>query len=229
MKINKVMLRNRGIKGLDLVYEKYEERGGVSFLVEVRDKRRAPVHGDLLKCFEWLEKSMLLVLEKERGNVEVNGVEIKDVGYVLHGSLEVGSGVIGIKSGILSGENFDGYGEVLNIVKGLLEEVGEYLDRGKTMGIDEYLAVLDKGKVEYEGLSEEEKKAVSIKLLEEAGAIVLMPSEVSLGVDEDLGVGVNSEDKEEEKDGLEEIDFFLPVINEKVLVKKKLDSDDFEL
>lgn len=242
MKISKVKLRNGGMKGLDLVSEKYELKGGVSFRVESKDKRNAPAHRDLIKCFEWLKKSMLLALDMEVGHIDIDGLEIKSDGYVLLGVYSALAGDFPLKSPVLSADNFSGYEALDNIIKGLLVEVKEYLEGGKVMGIDEYVVRHNKGsegfdEKEYEGLSKEEKMKAYVSLIEKAGGFVTMPDDLELYFAEEevvkkeekvtnskeVVLGVDEQDK-----GDDLFDISEPV-REKVLVKKSIDEDDFEL
>jgi len=185
MKIAKVKLRNEGLKGLEVTWEHYETKNGVSFRIESKDKRNAPVHKELLACFEWLEKYLLISLDKENGTVDVYGVEIKNDGYILLGDLHTSTGLFSIKSPVLDHSNMEKFVEVENIIKGLLVELKEYMDGNKGMSVDEYVKKFNKGKEdfnenEYEGLSKEEKLNVYVSMIEKAGGIVMMPDDMEL-------------------------------------------------
>ncbi len=185
MKISKVKLKNEGLDGLVVTWERYEMKNGVSFRIESTDKRKAPVHKELLDCFDWLEKYLLTALEKEAGTIDVYGVEIKNDGYIMLGDLHTKTGPFSIKSPVLDSSNMEKFGEVESIIKGLLVELKEYMDGNKGMSVDEYVKKFNKGKEdfnenEYEGLSKEEKLNVYVSMIEKAGGIVMMPDDMEL-------------------------------------------------
>lgn len=185
MKISKVKLRNEGLKGLQITWERYETKNGVSFRIESTDKRNAPVHKELLDCFEWLEKYLLISLDKEQGTVDVTGIEVKNDGYIMLGLLHTSTGVFNIKSPVLDHTNLDRFQEVENIIKGLMSELKEYMDGNKGMSVDEYVKKVNKGNEdfnenEFQEMNSEQKINVYVSLIEKAGGVVIMPDDLQI-------------------------------------------------
>lgn len=189
MKISKVKLRDGGMKGLEVLVERYQDKGGVSFRVESREKRSAPVHRDLIKCFEWLEKYYLEALDKGVGDeVRVDWVQVKDGGYVLHGYAQVSSGELEVKTMVLNQESFKNYGELESVCRGLFLEAKEYMEEKKMMSVDEYVKKKEKeneefNEKEYESMSKEEKLKVYVRLIEDEGGMVLMQDDIEIEED----------------------------------------------
>ncbi len=220
MKISKVKLVNGGLKGLEVSYEKVEEKDGREYRNEYVQKRRFPVSGKLeevVNGFRWylldvygFEMSVANVAE-----VEVLGVSGDEEGFVISGKMKVlgGDKVVGMNTPYLKEGDYEKWGEVDKLVGQLYGEVGEYME-GKSE-INENQLVMkfweSKGKdmEEYAGMSDREKKEEATRVLEKMGSIVIH--------NEDMEEGDVVEEVKEKGSakGVSEVDKFIEKAKEK--------------
>lgn len=218
IRIASVKLVNDGMKGCVVKYEKVEVIEGREFRNEYNPKMKHPVHGEMLKCFGWLKKHLLLMcgydvpVGAEEGllrNLEMTGVSCGDGGFVLSGKLEVydNGKVVSLNTPYTSSEEeYVQYEDVLKIIEGIYEETKNYL--GKTVVMDDKQLVMkfhrgdDKfDEASFLALPEREQKKIATQVLEKMKCIVIHEGDLDMShIDAvvDSGNGLKEEKQVEE-------------------------------
>lgn len=228
MKISEVKLRK---DGLEITWEKYEMKKGLSFRVEHKDKRSAPVQEDLIKCFSWLKPHALTLAgytNKDINDIEINAVKIgSEGGYILKGHVNtIGDLYMKIETPEAGNGEYDHIKDLESIVKGLFSEVKDYMETDKMMSVESYVKKHNAHKEDFdvkafENMPKEEKLEVYIALIEKAGGIVMMR--------EDIEIETKNTKKTPIEDKIIEIKTEIVEKDEINLPENQIDIDDFTM
>jgi hypothetical protein len=198
MKIAEVKLKKNG---LEVTWEKYETKNNVSFRVEHKDKRSAPVQEDLLECFKELRSHAIAVAgysDKQPDDCEITSIKVgSSGGLIMAGSINtINDLYMAIKTPEATPDSYDGYKQLEAILKTLFSEVKLYMETDKMMSVELFVKKQnakneDFNENEFNSLSQEEKLKMYTGLIEKAGGIVMMPEDISFDSEEEP-VAINS-------------------------------------
>lgn len=206
MKIAKVKLINNGFKGIEVVYASPQKRNNLEYLVEYSTRFPFPIHEELRKCFTNLEKHHRKIMAlKDSARFVINGVVSGKERVMLLAKQEV----LQEYTSASNTPSLDGdcgyplWDDLLNDVQALYDEVHEYIIKDRQVEPKQYALGLfdsDEKKLkkampkeitreEIEKMEPKESFAFMRKILEDAGAIVMM--------DDDLSPGAEKSEEEE--------------------------------
>jgi len=189
MKITKVRMIDKGLKGLEITFLKNEERGGLTFQNEYVARIKVPLNGVVRKAFLDLEKDfgVLLGLHEKVNFSTVEGISYrKGEGVVLSGRISVGQwGEYMVKTMFVGeGSEYSNYDRLMDASDKLIEVVGLWMEQstvptakqmlmdfremgkpGMTQALSEY---------NFDEMNAEDAQKKAVELLEKMGAVVLM-------------------------------------------------------
>ena len=242
IQISKVTLTNGGLKGCNVTYTENNVVTGNNFVNTQKPEMKYPVHEELLKSFGWLKLHLLAVCGygEEAKNlvdkVEVTGVEIAGISYVIYGYLDtLGTGnITNLKSLRISSEDdYYDFDAVHKIIVGIFEETKVYLSKTKTMAAVDYVIRENKHNPDF---NEESFRAMSEELQEKWHKKYLVKnkliaiSEQELLEMKDMGelVFLKGDDEEEEKSEEQiEGEIKLADIEEELTLKEEVVAETF--
>ncbi len=185
LRLSSVKLKNKGLSGVEVTYAQTKIKGNRSFLNEIKEKSKQPIHTELEKCFSWLKPDMLKICGYNHEDqsllsaLEMTEVNYSDKGFVLVGDLSVWAGIVPLKTPLIEdGNQHDNFGGVCAILDGIYTETKEYMAGNKTMDDTELVLRFNSGKEDFDAeafkaMPKEEREALATKILEDAGCIVL--------------------------------------------------------
>jgi flagellar hook-associated protein FlgK len=189
MKITRVKMLDNGLKGLEIWFDKNEDRGGLTFTNSYHVKVRVPVNSYLRGAFHSLERDFAKLL----GLTEtVNFSTVLDVSYrkgegvVLGGRVSVGSwGEYGAKTMFVGQDNeYPNYEKLEGFCSELIDLTNKWMvestginSKQMLMDFREFgkenmkLALAD---YDFDSMSPEDATAKAMELLEKQGAVIMM-------------------------------------------------------
>lgn len=230
--IRKIKLRLGGIKGAEVTKIVPDEKENRMKFREVTEKSQHPIHLGLEKLFKSLRVHMMKIYElDESGSLEeiyVDGVRKEVEWFTLFGRKEVlleGKEYPLNNIKVREDDEYEGYGEVIEIIGQIEEEVVKYLEGKVKVSDAEIMAKwVAAGKMKgfdinaWEALPADERVRLSSNTIEkEFGGTVLLPEDVT----------VSYEDMKEAPQGFEasaikeESDDVISTVDEFIVSKKE--------
>lgn len=184
-KLSSVVLKDKGLKGVEVTYAQQKIKQNRSFINEIKEKSKQPIHQELETCFSWLKPDMLKICGYNHEDqsllsaLEMTAIYYNDKGFVLAGDLSVWTGIIKLETPLIEdGNQYEDFGKVASILDGIYAETNEYLSGNKSMDDTQLVMRFNEGKEGFDAeafkkLPKEEQKALATKILEDSGCIVL--------------------------------------------------------
>jgi hypothetical protein len=199
MEIKKIKLIDGGFKGVLVTYLRPEVKKNKTFINEVTEKRKYPVHLDLDRPFKDLRFNLLDIAgiirgDMDKGDVDftmaecdVDTIKIEGSTFVLGGTKTViGNKSIRIETPkIDQHDDYQYYDTVMNMIKTIIEETKQYMEGTKNVDDNEVAVrwiTSGKDKSEeasrYNEMSATDKLIYHTKILEGLGSFVIHQNEI---------------------------------------------------
>lgn len=214
--ITKVKLKDQGLAGLVVSYEKPTKREDFNYRDEYEVKHKASVHDDLKKKWDELKQHVINIgrLNADIADEEIRVTGVKSDGYE---SFQITYQVLTFGGAWCPASNtpkvteslgYEGFDWCLELIRDVYNEVRAYIKAEKKLNYSQLALDLahndKKGGADVvetvQAMSEQERINYCRELLEEKGAIVMMQDEMSEGNQ------VESEEAEIEETPQEEIE-----------------------
>lgn len=249
--IRAVTLVNGGLKGVKVKYSAIEKKHNREYVNEYVSHKKAPIHTELEKTFNWLKGYLLDIcgfgnspeeIEILENDLEMTAVSYCDKGFTLSGKLAVltGEKFLSITTPLISDSNEYGhFSKVTAILDGIYSETKDYMEGNKVMNDTELIIKFNRGKEDFdeselERMSPAEKKEAATKLLEDMGCIVLHNDDLNNDDDEEEIVvpeppkkEVKVPAKEIKPTATQKVEFSKPTTTTTAIIED--DDDDFSL
>lgn len=210
-RIISVKLLKGGLAGAKVVYESSgASASDVSFKDKIAGDFGTPVNGVMLNCLLELRGPLLDMFdypgeELLRGalveNLEITGVTYSiDKGFILVGVLDASCGSVNLVSSLIqSEEDYEHYGDVIDIVENFFLSTKDYLAKRKhitkaelAQNINAQKPIEGFNKEAFDGLSNDEQNDLINEWALERNIAVLMPEDYGHGEDEEVSTEVGS-------------------------------------
>ena len=182
MKISKVKLVDRGIKGIEVSFMKQEDRGKMVFNDEYVVKYKAPVNTELRESFTKLHLHLREIcgVSKEL-DVDVRGLNYNGEAFLISGVVTtvLNEKVYGINTPLINADDdYVKYDSATSLMDKIYEEVRKYVSERKMMNPKQFVMEFaeNKGKLDdydFENMSDSEALSKAREILEKSGAIVI--------------------------------------------------------
>lgn len=193
MNIQKV--KNKGIKGLEVSYMKFDLVSDLSYANEYTTKYKMPVHVGLNEMFNKLIPHLIkicgLSVESE---VEVNCITSNGNQFLISGKVTVLNGqVYAINTPLIKEEaEYAEHDNVLTIVNEIYTETKIYADKKKKVDVKQFVMDFNKKKegynqADFDEMSDGEARELMIAALEKTGAIIIDREDISETTEEENG------------------------------------------
>jgi hypothetical protein len=193
MKINSVKLVNSGLKGIEVKYALPNNKNNVSFIDEITQKKKAPIHEELEKTFGWLKGHLLDICgysletrEKDIIDTEMVSITYNSNGFILVGKKSIldSEKTINLVTPLISSpDEYNQFSKVLSILDGIYAETKAYMAGDKVFSEQQLVLKFNKNNEEFDeqaflNLPIEEQTNIAAKVLEGLGALVIMAPEI---------------------------------------------------
>jgi len=233
MEIKKIKLVNGGYKGLEVSYLKPEIKNGKTFITEMIEKRKHPIHMDLEKVFKDLRYHLIEIFGIIRGDMEkmdidylisecdFTGIKIDGTSFELYGTKKsIGNKDLVLNTQLITEDDgYHHYDTVCKMIETIIEETHQYLAGTKVVSNEEVaIRFITSGKdkseeaTKYDAMSMEEKKEYHTKVLEKLFGSVVLHNE-----------DMNMEDIEDTENLL---DMNAPIAKDENAIEFTLDADE---
>ena len=198
--IRKIKLNDSGLKGLEVSYLHPEEKNNLVWNNEHIEKRKHPIHSELESAILDLRNFALEICgyyisepgvnEKNQliSDTSVTEILMSVDAFKISGEMRViGDKFIKISTPeIESGDGYDHFETVMNIIKKITEETHEYMAGKKMLSNEEFLAKYAKVKgddvmvKDFKNMSAKEKRDACTDILQKMGAIVIIDEDAEI-------------------------------------------------
>lgn len=188
--ITGIIVKEKGVKGLDVEFSHQEEKGGKTWIVGNWQERKMPIGdklADVIKAFRFY---LLDIYGYDMDSVNQADCTIKEITFggdiCIVGEMRIlnGDRYAPLKAKKINEESeYDKLDELQKLVGQLKDEIQDYIDGKSIMSEKQFVIEFYKGKKGFKeedvaGLSEEEILEKYTKALEKTGAVVLRPGDI---------------------------------------------------
>ncbi len=195
MKITRIKMMDKGLKGLEIWYEKGEDRGGVTFQNEYHVKVRVPVSSEIRGAFYALEKDFAKLLGLAAKGLNYSTVLDlsfrQGIGLVLAGRVNVGTwGEYKAKTMFIGQDNeYPDFEKLEELCSDLVEIVSKWMVDSANLNAKQMLLdfrefgkenlKMSLEEYDFDSMTLEDATAKAMELLEKQGAVVMMQDDAN--------------------------------------------------